>query len=427
MYHPHYQALRSLTIKSFVVLFLLYGCTSPLRHFDTQLKEGSLKNSFHGLIVVEAETGKTLLSHNGERYFTPASTTKLVTWLTALEMLPDRLPALKYSIQQDTILFEGTGDPTWLHPHFKDSTSLTFLKKHNTILWYPGNSNETGFGPGWAWEDYDTYFSPEKGVLPLYGNVVSVIDNGQLEITPSLFASQVIRTKKPFRRDLSENQFYVDPNTKDSLQIPFITSNALTLKLLEEAIGKKVGILNKFPDLDKKVYTGISTDSVCKQMLFESDNFLAEQLLLMASSTLSDTLSTQKAISHMLDNQLANLDEEPRWVDGSGLSRYNLFTPRSMVQVLQKLQARLTEERLLHLMPMWNASGTTDVWHDELEAPYIFAKSGSLGNNYNLCGFLRTKKGKWLIFSFMNNHFKVPSAQVRSEIFTTLTRIREKY
>ena len=69
-------------------------------------------------------------------------------------------------------------------------------------------------------------------------------------------------------------------------------------------------------------------------MMQESDNFLAEQLLLLASSTLSDTLNTKTAIEYMLNNHLKDLKQQPRWVDGSGLSRYNLFSPEAIVYVL---------------------------------------------------------------------------------------------
>ena len=43
-------------------------------------------------------------------------------------------------------------------------------------------------------------------------------------------------------------------------------------------------LLDSFPVEEKKVLYGIATDSIYKQMLYESDNFLAEQLLMVGSS-----------------------------------------------------------------------------------------------------------------------------------------------
>ena len=168
-------------------------------------------------------------------------------------------------------------------------------------------------------------------------------------------------------------------------------------------------------------------DSIYKRMMHKSDNFLAEQILMLASSTLSDTLSTRTAINKMLDSHLSDLQHPPRWVDGSGLSRYNLFTPNSMVHILKKLHQEIPEERLFELFPMWDATGTVDTWNHPGLEPFIFAKSGSFGNHYNLSGYIKTRSGKLLIFSFMNNHFRVPSHQIRAYIFETLKRIRESY
>lgn len=47
-------------------------------------------------------------------------------------------------------------------------------------------------------------------------------------------------------------------------------------------------------------------------MMHISDNFLAEQLLIMASSNLSDTLNTNKAIKYILKTDLGDLEQQPR-------------------------------------------------------------------------------------------------------------------
>ena len=147
--------------------------------------------------------------------------------------------------------------------------------------------------------------------------------------------------------------------------------------------------------------------------MHESDNFIAEQLLIMASSELTDTLDSQKIRSHILENELKDLRQAPRWVDGSGLSRYNLFTPQSLVHVLGKLYQNLSKERLFTIFPAEDLLGTTKDWSTSPDKAYIYAKSGSLGNNYCLSGYLLTKSGNVLLFSFMNNHFRQPTSEVK--------------
>ena len=427
IYASNNHYFKCLTIMVLVSFFLLFGCSSIHRAINIQLHDRSFKNSFHGLLVVNPKTGKTLYDFNGGAYFTPASNVKIFTFYSAAKLLPKNIPTLTYTISNDTLFMEGTGDPTWLHPYFQDSTAIQWLKKQGNVALYLQNFQEDRYGPGWAWEDYDAYFSPEKSPLPLYGNVVTLSFTDSLNVSPVFFKADVSLKDSAKHREEFSNHFYIGPTSRDTLEVPFLTSDGLTKRLLETFLGKEMALSNYFPPTEKRTLYGVETDSIYKRMLLESDNFLAEQLLLTASSTLSDTLNTQRTITYMLDNYLMDLEQQPRWVDGSGLSRYNLFTPKSLVQVLQKLYTEIPEERLFGVFPMWDASGTVEKWEDPTIEPFIFAKSGSLGNNYNLSGYLRTKSGKLLIFSFMNNHFKIPSSQVRNTIYATLKGIYETY
>ncbi|SNZ00490.1 D-alanyl-D-alanine carboxypeptidase [Flagellimonas pacifica] len=428
MYHSYYQHIKYLTIISLTGIFLLSSCSSSrLAKLDTPLKNESLLNSFHGLVVLDAKRNKIVHNTNGDRYFTPASNTKIITLFTGLKMIPEHFPTLKYVEKNDSIQIVPSGDPSWLHPYFKDSTATNFLKDKKHISIYLKGSEEERFGPGWAWEDYGFYFSPEKSPLPLYGNVVSLSNVDGLEASPLFFLDNVMIKNTSVNREEYKNQFYIHPNEQDSLQVPFIINDNLTKNLLEATLKKKITLLDSFPSGKKEILYGIKADSIFKRMMHESDNFLAEQILMTASSTLSDTLGTQRAIKYMLNEELSFLEHQPRWVDGSGLSRYNLFTPKSFVQILQKLHQEVDEERLFTLFPNWNASGTISKWEDQATQPFIFAKSGSLGNNYNLSGYLKTKSGKLLIFSFMNNHFRIPSAQIRNTMYSTLKKLHDSY
>ncbi|RYC53073.1 D-alanyl-D-alanine carboxypeptidase [Flagellimonas olearia] len=408
-------------------LFLVIGCSSVKKTLNTQLQKDPLKNSFHGLVVVDAHSQKTLYDQNGDRYFLPASNTKVVTFYTGVKMLPKNIPTLKYAVSNDTLFIEGTGDPSWLHPHLKDSTAIQWLKKQGTIALYLNNIEEDRYGPGWAWEDYDTYFSPERGSLPLYANVVTLSAVDSLQVSPSYFAESVSLQKKPKSRVEFSNQFFIDPKEQDTLEVPYITDKNITKALLETVLEKEIVLVDHFPDTPKQTLYGMETDSIYKQMLYKSDNFLAEQLLIAASSTISDTLGTKRAMDYMLEHDYSDLSQKPRWVDGSGLSRYNLFTPRSFVEILQKLHNEMPEERLFGIFPMWGPSSTVKEWEDPTTEPFLFAKSGSFGNNYNLSGYVKTKSGKLLIFSFMNNHFRIPSSEVRKTMYETLKELYLTY
>ena len=175
------------------------------------------------------------------------------------------------------------------------------------------------------------------------------------------------------------------------------------------------------------LYSEVPIDSLYRRMMHQSDNFLAEQILIMASATLSDSLSAERMIDRTIAGPLRTLTHKPRWVDGSGLSRYNLFTPSSFVYVLNELYKEIDKSRLFDLFPGGGESGTLQNWYAGGMTPYIFAKSGSLGNNYNLSGYLVARSGKVLIFSFMNNHFLTSTNTIRKKMQTVLETIRDNY
>jgi D-alanyl-D-alanine carboxypeptidase/D-alanyl-D-alanine-endopeptidase (penicillin-binding protein 4) len=161
-------------------------------------------------------------------------------------------------------------------------------------------------------------------------------------------------------------------------------------------------------------------------MMQDSDNFIAEQLLLMCASLLSDSLSTDIAIEHVKKNLLADLVDEPNWVDGSGLSRYNLFTPRSIVQLWEKILYMVPRERLFALLAVGGKSGTIRNWYAK-EEPFIYGKTGSLSNQHCVSGYLLTRKGKTLIFSFMNGNFTAPGNEIRRNMQAILNVIYDNY
>ncbi|MGB7394443.1 MAG: D-alanyl-D-alanine carboxypeptidase, partial [Pricia sp.] len=416
-----------------------------------------------------------LYAQNSARYFTPASNTKIFTLFTALQFLPDKVPALKYLSQNDTLYVQGTGDPSFLHPFLKDSTALKFLRQYQNITLHLNNFQEDRFGPGWSWTDYQYYYQPERSPLPLYGNVVTIFSDDTVNVKPSYFEDKVINIDYTRQRELNENIFYYGKSRRDTVEIPFKTDSTLTRILLEDALGKQISLTDKIPLGDKidlidgnppknaikkalgnrvnlpterksdsaagdqinsagrkksqemDILQGIPADSLYRRMMLESDNMIAEQLLIVASSTLSDTLSSSLVRDSVLNNQLSELRQPPRWVDGSGLSRYNLFTPESIVVVLQKLYQQIPRERLFELFPAGGVSGTLENWYAGDPEPYLHAKTGSLGNNHCLSGYLVTKSGKTLIFSFMNNHFRSPSSEVKNRMQRIFEEIRDGY
>ncbi|WP_405414078.1 D-alanyl-D-alanine carboxypeptidase/D-alanyl-D-alanine-endopeptidase [Maribacter sp. Asnod1-A12] len=414
-----------------VILILVSACTSTKsiirKDFNQQLSSSFYQNQFTGVLVIDAETKDTIYTNNSHKYFIPASNTKIFTLFAALKTLPVQIPTLKYIEANDTLYFEGTGDPSFLHPFIKDSTTLKFLQIHTNLVFVANNFQDEKYGPGWAWDDYQWYYSTEKSALPINGNVVMTYRNPEVMVSPAYFKDSVLELTHKNNRNETSNLFYYPPTKKDTLETPFITSDQTTKSILENLLSKKVGIATTMPVGEKQTLYGSNTDSLYARMMHESDNFIAEQLLLVSAGVLTDTLNGKLTRSYILENELKNLKQEPRWVDGSGLSRYNLFTPQNMVSVLDQLYNMVPQERLFSIFPAGGLSGTLKNRFAGDEQPYIYAKSGSLSNNYCLSGYLVANSGKVLIFSFMNNHFRASTSEERNRLEQMLQTLRDTY
>lgn len=389
-----------------------------------------------GFYLFDIQKNEAIVEYNADRYFTPASNTKILTLFSSLTILGDSIPALRYVERQDSLIFWGTGDPSFLNKFvFNSARTYSFLRNARQQLYFSSsNFYEKRFGDGWAWDDYTGYYQPERSPFPMYSNLVTArFSNGELWVEPSRFVEHVLLSTPQedanFIREERMNQFVYTPSFKGSEEewdVPFIVNDSLTTTLLEDTLHREVKRVQKLLTPEARVLFSTPADSVYKVMMQESDNFLAEQLLLQCSQTISDSLIVEPAIQFMQRNHFSDLPDKLKWVDGSGLSRYNLFTPRSIATVWKKVYGKIPAQRLLPLLATGGVNGTVKNWY-KADSPYIFGKTGSLANNHCLSGYLITKSGKTLIFSFMNSNFVASTSTIRSNMQGILEYIRDHY
>ncbi len=159
--------------------------------------------------------------------------------------------------------------------------------------------------------------------------------------------------------------------------------------------------------------------------MHRSDNFFAEQTLLMASNEKLGYMSDRKMIDTLLKIDLKDIPQKPRWVDGSGLSRYNLFTPKDFIYILQKLKNDFGFERIKVILPT-GGTGTLSSLYKK-DSGFIFAKTGTLSNHVALSGFLITKQNRLLIFSILAGNYTTAASPIRKAIEKFISNIRQRY
>lgn len=460
--------MKSICIKFLtVVLFAALGITgcktsqkvttpkpqkpsSPLAvMFDTSKVFSS---NLTGFALYDPAADSMIYNQNEDRYFTPASNTKLFTFYTGLKLLPDSIRALEYVVRGDSLIFWGTGDPSFLHSEFGNREVYKFLKRSDKKLYYSdSNFNTELLGPGWSWADYNYYYQTERTPLPMYGNTaefkmqeielrqVASTDSG-MAVSPPFFRRYVQQQADRGEddpilfRDIDGNQIdykpYADTSTY-TIHKPYHYTSQLITRMLSDTLGKPVTYLKDItkPDSTNVIYS-IPSDTAYKHMLRPSDNFIAEQLLLVAASELGQPLHSRPIIKKMKKEYLDVLPHEPQWVDGSGLSRYNMFTPRSMIRLLRLIDDEFANnEKLYHLLPAGGERGTIEHWYAARDGgpAYVFAKTGTLSNNHCLSGYVITESGKKLLFSFMNNHYVTSSSVVKEAMDEVLWYIHQHY
>jgi D-alanyl-D-alanine carboxypeptidase/D-alanyl-D-alanine-endopeptidase (penicillin-binding protein 4) len=77
-----------------VLLFLITSC-STTKKIEKNISEQNEKETFfRGLVVFDPALNKELINFNGEKYFTPASNTKLFTFYPTYKTFKDSVAGL---------------------------------------------------------------------------------------------------------------------------------------------------------------------------------------------------------------------------------------------------------------------------------------------------------------------------------------------
>lgn len=303
------------------------------------------------------------------------------------------------------------------------------------------------WGSGWSWDDYNESYMAERSPMPVYGNIIKWIQDGTNAKEPaSVYSIPEVDWKVDFnpvndnsfsvKRKLGANDFLLTQGKEKykELEIPFVTNGLkATLELLPDTIHNTIEVLNpeKFGQFFQRTNLKLRplktqlTDSLLRITMHRSDNFFAEQSLLMVSNHLLGQMSDERVIDSLLKSDYKDLPQKPKWVDGSGLSRYNLFTPQDFVSILSKMKAEFGMDRIKIILPT-GGTGTLSNYY-KADSNYIFAKTGTLSGVVSLSGYLYTRKNKLLIFSILVNNHRYSATSVRRAVEKFIEGIRNKY
>jgi D-alanyl-D-alanine carboxypeptidase/D-alanyl-D-alanine-endopeptidase (penicillin-binding protein 4) len=277
-------------------------------------------------------------------------------------------------------------------------------------------------------EDY----MAERSALPIYGNTLKVkwISDNTLSFMPSYF-----QKRSSVKDDLAKgfkvmkpwgiNDFTFTNGRSAFREIPFTPDEKTLQDLLQDTLHAQTATIENFAGEIKNIIHSQPTDSLLKPMMHRSDNFFAEQSLLMVSERLLGEMSDRKIIDTLLKTDYKEMPQKPGWVDGSGLSRYDLFSPKDFVFILNKMKNDFGMDRIKNILPT-GGTGTISNYYLK-DSGFIFVKTGTLNGVVALSGFLYTKKNKLLIFSVLINNHRSSATDIRKGIEKFIQDIRDNY
>ncbi len=425
----------------FSVLFVTIVRAQDFSTLEEQFSKSSILPKHHfGFSLYDLDSNKFVFGKQEDQHFIPASNTKVFTLFTSLKTIGDSIPGLQYVERGDSLIFWGTGDPTFLHPKLDSRRVYDFLCSSDKKLFYVAQfSAEPAYREGWAIEDYAYDYQPEISSFPIYGNLVRFRASGKgVVATPSYFERNISiseRLSKSFsvKRDLNSNRFemssvHVPSGYRTSK--PFIWSDSLLVQLLQDTLHREVqALINYKKPIDIQTLYSVPRNYVLREMMLPSDNFLAEHLTMVASDIRYQGFYTDSLRSEFHESYYGKFLDTIELRDGSGLSVYNRVSPRSLIQVLLEIKELIPDENKRYLyFPAGGVDGTLrNAYALDQGVPFVWAKTGTIHAVHCQSGYLVTRTGRRYAFSFLNNNFMTSTSNIRKEMVRIMTFIRQNY
>ncbi|MFN4179104.1 MAG: D-alanyl-D-alanine carboxypeptidase/D-alanyl-D-alanine-endopeptidase [Armatimonadota bacterium] len=464
--------MRRLWVASVTFLIFCQLFASQRGALDDLKSNPAVGGAWLGVLVQTTDNPpKTLYSFNEDKRFMPASNTKLFTSALALEKLGPDFTFVTPLLTDGQIegeglngnlYLKGSGDPSLTRDRLRElakallSKGIKFVK--GDIVVDVSAFSDNRWGTGWSW-DYLLYgYASEVWAIALDRNSVNLQvapapKEGQLAqvfVAPPtdwLIFDNRIRTirsgqsrwlvlRDPWERVVHlEGQIPLNaaPETvRISVpSVPYYVGETFRTMLREEGIvvdgNVKVGLTP--PDVIKIAET---KSPPLKELVWwlnkVSDNLYAEMLLRAVALKEVGQGSVADAM-RILEQQLQDwgIDtSDVRLVDGSGLSRMNMVTPRSIVKLLQVARTRPWFDAFKNSLPIAGKDGTLRTRFPGTPAEgRVFAKTGFIGSVVALSGYIQRQDGTEFVFSVLVNHYNATTRQVQSAVDRFVTSLVE--
>jgi serine-type D-Ala-D-Ala carboxypeptidase/endopeptidase (penicillin-binding protein 4) len=454
--------MRLIILTITLLLLQINAMGNPLQKItlqQTQILQHKYQAST-GVLITTNPSAPPYYQQNVKQLFPPASLTKLFTASAALLYLK---PSFRYrtnlyytgAISQNTlhgdIYINFTGDPSLTSSNLYDL--LAYLKTHHITritghIYCVANAFDAHPYPnGMTIDDLAyNYASPISSII---------INENSFEITltpttdgsvPGIrFPSSLPVTFNNLLQQKNdpncEIKAYSHPNNHYTLEgcvsfpdnTPLPMGIALTnpFKVAELYVSQtlqQLGIqfyhspqIHSKPQQAKLLSThrSVPLNKLIKTMLKNSNNTIANALFKTLGQHMYHAPGSwnngNKALLHILTQHTPINVSQIKFLDGAGLSRYNLCTPKQIALLLQFIEKNSMLKRyIIPALPIAGVDGTLANRMSSLPSTHSFrAKTGSMTGVSNLAGFLSTPHHKELILVLMVHSFIPKVKEIR--------------
>ena len=427
-----------------------------------------LKHATSSLYVIDARTGKVVFDKNSQVGLAPASTQKIITSVTAFELLGKDYKyrtefgyegELKDSLLIGEIYLKGSGDPTLGSWRFFNTKADIIQKKfveglHNKKI-YTHRGSLVGIGrkyenqkipDGWIWQDIGNYYGSGVGMLNWNENQYDIVlkpgekkgDSVKIiRVFPATNRDFINELKSGTKNSGDNGYVYFDPGSNltyikgtipccvDSFKISGAASNSDNFALgyfadilinkgfKEERWSFHLGLNPLYKVNPTIFYTHYSPslDSIIYWFNKKSINLYGEALIKTMAYEKKGFGSTDSGVAIVKDFwKQEGLDEnELNIYDGSGLSPLNRVTTHAQVEILKYAKDKTWYPYFYDALPEYNG---------------MKMKSGTISDVKGFCGYHKAKDGKEYIFSFLVNNYNGPASGLVNKMYKVLDTLK---
>ncbi|MBD2044860.1 D-alanyl-D-alanine carboxypeptidase/D-alanyl-D-alanine-endopeptidase [Coleofasciculus sp. FACHB-64] len=417
---------------------------------------------------------RTLYSREPDRYFIPASNTKLLTTAAVLNKLGSqfRIRTSVYGTNGGELRVVGRGDPSFSDTQIRglaQQLKRQGIRQVQQLIVEDDYFQGQAVNPSWEWGDLQAPYAAPVNSLILNQNAtvltLSPRSPGQplqtawidpIALTQWRIENNTVTSEAKSPAAIAVSAVLGKPVLQIKGQLPAGAEPAsLGVAVLDPAQYflqhfRRALVIAGIPIAQSQVGSGRERGNErelaavesppLETLLMEtnqnSNNLYAEALLRTlgaAGKGEETTLSENSAAMGLaaVKQALTELGVDPNsyvMADGSGLSRHNLVSPKALVQTLEAIAQ--TKEAAIYRasLPVAGVSGTLKSRFQNTPAQGIVqAKTGTMSGTVSLSGYMNHPEYQTIVFSILVNQSDQSAPTIRQamdEIVLLLTRLR---